>query len=490
MDPIFELNICLPKNKGEQLQQSIAQQLKTAIADGRLQANLNMPPSRKLAEHLGVSRNTVIAVYATLGSEGYLYSHAGAGTYVADIHQQQLKKVLLQTSSQSALARQQQQQKKLSAFWREQSTPQFVVNNTPIEFDFSVGIPELGFFPFTLWRKLLTQASRLQEQGRLATPIAAGQLSLRSAIAQHVSVSRAVACHIDNIVVTAGAQQALDILARILITPGQTQVAMESPGYPFARHIFAAAGAKIIDVSVDEQGIVVEQIPASCKVIYVTPSHQFPTGVKMSAPRRLQLLAFAQQHNASIIEDDYDSEIRFQGSPLDALQTLDNNGLVFYVGTFSKCLMPDLRLGFLVTPQWAREAIVTAKLYCDWHSPILLQETLAMFIQQGHLVRHIQKLRKCYHQRLDSLQWALEHYLKDKVEPIVISSGAHMTALITADFNAQTLANKVLQRGVKLYAINDLSNDSSNINGLIFGLGGIDNKLISEGIFRLSQCMA
>ncbi|WP_340678568.1 PLP-dependent aminotransferase family protein [Paraglaciecola sp.] len=487
MDPIFELNICLPQSKGERLQQSIAQQLKTAIADGRLQANLTMPPTRKLAEHLGTSRNTIIAVYTSLTSEGYLHSRLGAGTYVADIHQLQFKKTLQQTLSLTPSVNQHQQ--KLTSFWRQPSVPNFSANNTKTEFDFSVGKPELGFFPFAIWRKLLAKVSRLQEQGRLSGPIAEGQLSLRRAIAQHISVSRAVACNPDNIVVTAGAQQAFDILARILVTPGQTQVAMECPGYPFARQVFAAAGAKIIDVQVDEQGIMVEHIPVSCRVIYVTPSHQFPTGVKMSAQRRLQLLAFAQHHNASIIEDDYDSEIRFQGSPLDALQTLDRNASVFYVGTFSKCLMPDLRLGFVVVPYWASAAITSAKLYCDWHSPVLLQETLAMFIQQGHLTRHIQKLRKCYRQRLDELHWALDHYLKDKIEAIAISSGAHMTGLITTAHNGQTITNDALQQGVKLYAICDFSNESSTMNGLVFGLGGIDKSHIAEGIYRLSRLM-
>ena len=487
MDPIFELNIALPAAKHHRLQQSIIQQLTSAIVDGRLKADICMPATRKLADHLQVSRNTVIAVYATLVSEGYLYAKSGSGTFVADIHQQAFKQVLQQQVLQPTEITEALHQQKLTAFWRGTKLPEFSQPQSKIEFDFSVGKPEVSFLPFDIWRKLLTKVSRQHAQHKVTGGIAQGQLTLRQAIAQHISLSRAVACDAESIVVTAGAQQALDILARILITPGQTQVAMESPGYPMARQLFAAAGAQIIDIEVDEQGILVESIPNSCRVIYVTPSHQFPTGVKLSADRRLQLLAFAQQYNASIIEDDYDGEIRLQGSPLDALQTLDTGATVFYVGTFSKCLLPDLRLGFVVVPPWAKEAVLAAKMYCDWHCPVLLQDTLALFIQQGHLKRHLQKLRKCYRQRLDQLNQSLNDYLPKQLTAIPISTGAHMAAIIHGDANAQEIAQAALAQRIKIFAIQDFSMKPPTMNGLIFGLGGINEKQIDEGVQRLAR---
>jgi GntR family transcriptional regulator/MocR family aminotransferase len=269
--------------------------------------------------------------------------------------------------------------------------------------DFRLGRAETRFFPQQIWTRLASRALRH------AKPYFGpdGHPALRDAIAGHVSATRAVACGPEQILVTAGAQSAFDLLARLLITPERPVVAMEDPGYPLFRALFAKAGAKIAPVPVDGEGLIVERIPPEASVIYVTPSHQFPTGTPMSLARRQQLLALARRQDAVIIEDDYDSEFRFGGNPLDALKTLDRDDRVFYVATFSKSLFVALRLGFVVAPSWALDPLRAARQLTGLFGAPLEQETLAAFIAEGHLARHVRRMKKLYDQRRLALLDAL-----------------------------------------------------------------------------------
>jgi len=308
-------------------------------------------------------------------------------------------------------------------------------------------------------------------------------------IATHVSTIRAVAVLADDNVVTAGAQQALDLLARILVTAGHTTVAFEDPGYRPARIAFATAGANVVAVPVDKKGIIVEKIPLGTQIIYVTPTHQFPLGYTMSIARRLALLNFAHKHGAVIIEDDYDGEFRYKGRPLDALQNLDHNGSVFYIGTFSKSLFPSLRLGFVSTPAWARHALVAAKRFSDWHSPILEQETLAAFIAEGHLARHIRKMRKVYGERRTVLTNAIKHHCGDFLEPIPAVCGLHLTALIKGNLMAATVAAQAEEIGMGLYSLDRYPIAGNGQNGFTFGLGMIKAEQVDEAINSLAGLM-
>ena len=316
-----------------------------------------------------------------------------------------------------------------------------------------------------------------------------GQAVLREAIAAHVSTARAVAGLADDVVVTGGSQQALDLLARILVTAGQTTIAVEEPGYQPIRIAFAAAGAHIVTVPVDEEGIIVEQIPPGTQVIYVTPTHQFPLGYTMSMARRVALLNFAQSHGAVIIEDDYDSEFRYNGRPLDALQTLDRNGSVFYVGTFSKSLFPALRLGFVVTPPWARHALVAAKRFSDWHSPVLEQNTLAAFIAEGYLARHIRKMRKIYGERRTILTEAITRHCGNFLEPISADCGLHLTALVKGHLQATEIAAQADTCGIGLYSLDRYPIAGNRQNGFAFGLGMIRAEQIDDAIRCLAELM-
>jgi len=480
MDPIFELSLVLPTRDSRNLLRALHHQLRAAIVNGKLQAGLRLPATRKLAALAGVSRNTAVAAYDLLHNQGYITIRPGAGAFVAD-NTSRLERHNTSISDSRVDAC-------LSAFWR--NPPALPAPfQPPYRFDFRMGLSDKSAFPFQVWQRLLLRSQRSLSKAPTAYSDPQGQAPLREAIATHVSTIRAVAVLADDIVVTAGTQQALDILARILVTAGQTTVAFEDPGYSPARIVFAAAGANVVAVPVDENGIIVEKIPPDTHIIYVTPTHQFPLGYTMSIARRVALLNFAQQQGAVVIEDDYDSEFRYKGKPLDALQNLDNNGSVFYLGTFSKSLFPSLRLGFVLTPPWARHAVVAAKRFNDWHSPILEQETLAAFIAEGHLARHIRKMRKVYEERRSVLTTAIKRHCGDLLEPIPAVCGLHLTVLVKGNIQATAIAAQADKIGMGLYTLDRYPIAGNGQNGFAFGLGLIRTEQIDDAIRCLAELM-
>ncbi len=360
---------------------------------------------------------------------------------------------------------------------------------TPARYDLRVGLPDASRFPFEIWRRLSARALRTLSRTPAIYDAAEGRLALRAAIAGHISFARAVACSADDIVVTSGAQQAFDLLARVLVTPGRTVVAVEDPGYPPLRAAFEAAGARVVPVPVDAEGLVVESIPTEARVIYVTPSHQFPLGMAMSPARRLALLAFARQHGAVVIEDDYDGEFRYGGRPLDALQTLDRDGVVFYVGTFSKSLFPALRLGYLVTPPWAMAALVRARQLSDWHSDVLAQDTLALFIGEGHLARHVRKMRRIYGERRAGLLEALSRHAGGMLQPLAADAGLHLATTLCAPIRIDALIGHAAEQGLRIESLQDYAMGDSAPSGLAFGLGMMPAARIEEAARLLAQLL-
>ncbi|HEY4456751.1 MAG TPA: PLP-dependent aminotransferase family protein, partial [Pseudonocardiaceae bacterium] len=313
---------------------TIYRQVRDAILDGRLRANEQLPPSRELAARLLVSRNTVALVYERLTAEGFLVSKVGAGTFVSGDR----PGTRTRTAPEGTGVRPR-------AIWADARLFGLPRPAQP-KFNFSVGIPDPGLFPWETWRRLVSQVLRPATFRPHGYDDPAGNLELRAAIARYVGVSRSVRAAAEDVLITRGAQQALDLIARVLIEPGDV-VAVEEPGYPPARALFHSLGARVVGVPVDEEGIAVRSIPRTARLVYTTPSHQFPLGTAMSMARRTALLAWAQRHDAVIIEDDYDSEFRFADRPLEPLQSLDRTGRVLYVGSFAKTLSPMLRLGFL-----------------------------------------------------------------------------------------------------------------------------------------------
>jgi GntR family transcriptional regulator/MocR family aminotransferase len=475
MEPLLGLPVVLPQRGSRSLLISLRNQLRTAILDGRLKPGVRLPSTRALAAGLRIGRNTAVAAYELLLSEGYLVVRRGSGTAVAES--------LPVRSNPAAEATRRGLARRLNRYWRGRAQPQRRNAVAPPRYLFQVGMPDAANFPYDIWRRL---GGRVQRRLRGAFALAAdpqGLPALREAIAQHVSFARAVACGPEDIVVTAGARQAFDLLARILTTSGRTTVAIENPGYPPVREAFAAHGARIAPVPVDEEGLIVGSIPAEARVVCVTPSHQFPLGAVMSAQRRATLLDVCRRRRAVIIEDDYDGEFRFADRPLDALQTLDRARSVLYVGTFSKSLLPDLRLGYVVAPPWALGALVAAKQVADGQCCAMTQATVAMLIREGHLARHIRKMQRIYHGRRDRLLEGLRCGFDRWLEVLPSVAGLHVAARLKS-LREDLVIARGRQAGVGIGALRPYFAKNPTMRGLMFGYGNLDERAIGEGLER------
>jgi GntR family transcriptional regulator/MocR family aminotransferase len=479
MDPVLTLPIRVSDARDRTLLGTLHEQLRAAIIDGRLQPGLRLPSTRALAATYGVSRNTAVATYDLLLSEGYLATRPRAGAYVADV----VPRVRQRKPANVERA----QHRRLNPFWR--AAPPLMPPELAAlsRFDFKIGVGEKRQFPFDIWRRLSARSMRAFAVQPAAYAATQGRVALRQAIAKHVSFARMVACREGDIVVTSGSQQAFDVLARVLVTAGRTVVAVEEPGYPAMRAAFAAVGANVAPVPVDQEGLVVAKIPKDANVICVTPSHQFPLGTAMSMRRRTALLEFAHARNAVIVEDDYDGEFRLGGRPLDALQSLDRTESVFYVGTFSKSLFPGIRLGFVVAPAWANPALVAAKQCADWHCPVIEQDTLAAFISEGHMARHVRKMRELYRARLDLLLARLARDFHRWLEPIPSQAGLHVTAFAKVPVDIDAIVSLARERDVGVYSLGHYYTTQPARRGLIFGYGAIDEQDIDEGLARLRR---
>lgn len=470
MEPLFELPLRLPARGSHQVLRALHQQLRAAILDGRLGPGLRLPSTRALALAQGISRNTAVAAYDLLLSEGYVCVRQGSGCYVADV------------LTRPAARRAGNTKRLPNSFWRSPKARRPMAAPKPVRYWFRCGIPETGSFPFDIWRRLSNRALRaLSKLDAGHDP--QGLPALRDAIAKHVSVSRAVACRPQDVLVTSGAQQAFDLLARVLAGGRQTPVAVENPSYPPMRAVFEATGAKLIPIPVDEEGLHVDLLPSQARIVCVTPSHQFPLGSAMSMSRRMALLEFARKNDAVVIEDDYDCEFRYDGRPLDALQTIDRHESVLYVGTFSKSMFPELRLGFIVAPPWAMDALIAAKQHSDLLSPFINQHALAAFIADGHLARHIRRMRSIYNQRRRLLLDGLPRWLY----PIPSFAGLHIAALIKNSKSADDLVERARDVGVGIGTVGRYCVGEFDLQGLVFGYGAIPERSVVEGLFRLRQ---
>lgn len=356
--------------------------------------------------------------------------------------------------------------------------------------DFRPALVDSRLFPFEVFRRVSAKQIRLLERrpAALRSPQGnQGNYRLREAITRHIAITRAVACGPEDLLVTSGAQQAFDVLARTLVTAGRTVVALEEPGYPPLRAAFLAAGASIVPVRVDADGIVVNEIPADADVICVCPSHQFPLGAALSPTRRAELVSLARTRGALIIEDDYDGEFRFEGGTLEALRTADAADLVFYVGTFSKCMLPSLRLGYIVAPRWAMPTLVAAKNCMDWHSPVPVQAAVAGFIAEGHLTRHVRKMREVYRRRRDALLGAMARELAEWLVPVPSFYGMHVAAIARPGVETEAAAAAARGMGIRIHTLARYFLAEPDRRGMIFGYGAADVPQIGHGLRRLRE---
>jgi len=481
MEPIFELALVLPRRGSRELLRALHSQLRKAIIDGRLKPGVRLPPTRQLAAAKGVSRNTALAAYELLLSEGYLVARRGSGTFVATAIPARGKSRPPTTSSAN--------DRRLNPFWRHPPPP-LRLQRQQLRYNFQLGAAEQALFPFDVWRSLSARAIRQMALSADRHGEVHGRAALREAIAHYISLTRAVACGPDDIVVTTGAQQAFDLLARVLVSGPQMVVAVENPGYPPLRTPFEASGAKLAPTPVDGDGLLVSSLSSRARVVCVTPSHQFPLGSPMSMARRVELLQFAQARGAVIIEDDYDAEFRFGGQPLDALQTLDRSESVFYVGTFSKSLFPAIRMGFIVTPPWARTALHAAKESADSRCPVQTQDTLAAFIADGHMARHVRRMRQIYDRRRELILESLNKHFSRWLQPVPSSAGLHLTAFAKMPLDANELAKRARELDVGVHPLTPFYLGKPTRAGIALGYGAIEEPAIIEGLARLRRVLA
>lgn len=448
----------------------IYRQLLDAILDGRLRPGERLPPTRELARQLEVSRNTVATAYERLTAEGFLVGKVGAGTFVGTVTPQR---------SRTAPAGGVQPREA----WRGVTPVMANRSDTP-RYDFRVGTPDPELFPLETWRRLVLRELRPSAVRRAVYADPAGHPDLRSAIARYIGVSRSVRTGADDVLVTSGAQQALDLIGRVLVGPGDC-VVVEEPGYPSARAVFTALGARVVGVPVDSSGLDVSQLPPSAALVYVTPSHQFPLGTPMSLSRRSALLDWASRSGAVIVEDDYDSEYRFSDRPLEPLQSIDTGGRVVYVGSFSKTLLPRLRLGFLVAPASLRPALRAAKQLTDWHTELTNQAALARLIDEGLLARHIRRAARAYATRRSLILSGLEDF-SEWLEVVPSAAGLHITARVKPGTDLDTVFARTEASGV---AVEPLSRycSADPQPGLVLGYGLIQPDAIPPALALLSD---
>jgi GntR family transcriptional regulator/MocR family aminotransferase len=358
------------------------------------------------------------------------------------------------------------------------------------EFDFRPGLPDASRFPFAAWRARISRQLRPHAVGA-GTPIGpAGHPALRAAIARHIRASRAVRASADDVLVTNGSQQALDLIVRVLLEPGDV-VAIEDPGYPLPRRLFQSHCLRVVGVPVDDEGLIVEQIPERTRLVYVTPSHQYPLGMAMSMARRQALLAWAEQAEAAVVEDDYDSEFRYGGRPLETLQGLDASGRVLYVGSFSKSLLPTLRLGFLIAPEPLNAALWKAKQLADWHTAVPAQAALADLIEDGLLSQHVRRMRRIYTDRHDRVVETLLRHFAGRLRPLPAAGGLHLTAVLDdGDAGGDlAIAERARAKGVAVLPLSYHYLSGRARPGFLLGYGGIATTRIEDGLCRLRSCL-
>lgn len=468
------MDLFLDPEAGKPLTGQLYEQLRGAITSGRLLPGDQLVPSRQLARELGVSRHTVTTVYGRLVAEGYADGHAGGGSVVASV----LPAPPREAAGPAAALR----PSRRFAGW----SPYFQPPPYGCRFDLRPGHPDPSLFPAAIWRRRVT-AAVAAEHREYGDP--AGRIRLRRAIASWAARSRSVTAGEDTVVITCGAQHAIDLVARILLEPGDC-VAVEDPGYVPPVRLFGALGAKVVAVPVDDQGLVVDLLPPSARIVYATPSHQFPLGMTMSMPRRRALLRWAERHDAAIIEDDYDTEFRYVDRPLEPLQALDTHGRVVYVGSFSKTFSPSVRLGFAVMPRPLVEPVTALRQLIDWHPPTAMQAALAGFIDDGLLDKHIRRSRRVYAERHHILTEALSGPLADHLTARAANAGLHVAALLREGLREHDILQTTARHGIVTAGLRDCFNTSPAQSGLLLGFGAVSTTGLQTALRTLGRILA
>ena len=497
--PFDPAGIVLDRRRG--LSQQLYQALRARVLDGRLSSGTRLPASRDLAAILALSRNSVVRAYDQLYAEGYIESRVGDGTYVI-----QLEKLSTQLSTGLSLGLSTglstfslENAEDLSSSERSsEALERLKSNHLPVPRSgapraFRVGIPAFDLFPFDVWAKLQAAFWRNPDPAQLGYGDPAGELQLRELIAAYLRRSRGLSCTAEQIVITSGAQQAISLCAQLLLQPGEG-VAVENPGYRAAGHTFAVAGGKVMGVPVDEEGMDCERLVqlTDCRLAYVTPAHQYPTGVTMSLARRLALLAWAERNDGWIIEDDYDGEYRYSGAPLAPLAALDRQGRVLYVGTFGKIAFPALRLGYLVLPARLVQAFSQGRALAMRHSEVGSQCVMAEFMAQGHFQRHIRRMRRAALSRRNVLKAGWPLGVPGLGGMPEVAAGLHVKVDVDNFAREQELVATAEAVGVEVnplssYWLEDSQVAVDNRAGLVLGFAAVPEADIANALMRLRR---
>jgi GntR family transcriptional regulator/MocR family aminotransferase len=467
--------VALDRRLAAPLHRQLHASYRAAILDGRLRPGQRLPSTRSLAHDLAISRITVVSAFEQLAAEGLIQGRIGAGSFVAPASTSMVKPV--------AAARPPAGRRRLP---RER----FATRAEPwlgCWGGFRVGMPALDRFPVEVWARLIARRARMQPRQQMTYGDAMGFLPLREALAEHLRTVRSVRCTAEHIMIVSGSQQALALASRALVAPGDA-VWIEEPGFVGARDAFALAGARIVPVPVDDDGLDVAAGIARCaspRVVYVTPSHQYPLGVVMSMARRLELLGWARRRGAWLVEDDYDCEYHYDIPPTASLHGLDGDRRVIYIGTFSKVLFPAIRVGYLVIPDDLIERFRRVREAFDNFPPPLYQAALADFIVEGHYVRHLRRTRAAYTERRRALIRALQRELGDVIEIIGDRSGMHLVATLAG--GDRDIATRAAARGVSVIPLSSCYAGRATRHGLILGYGATRAHEIGERVRELAS---
>jgi GntR family transcriptional regulator/MocR family aminotransferase len=473
----------------EPLYQQLYAEIRAAILAGRIAPGTRLPSTRSLAASLEVARATVVSAFEQLMAEGYLEGRSGSGTFVA----RDLPDDLLHAGA-PAVATRPAGAVPPGLSRRGQALAAARVGASPLgqgpPRPFQYGAPDAAGLPLELWSRLAARHYRSPSPELLTYGDPAGYRPLREAVAAYLAAARGVRCTPEQVVIVSGSQQGLDLAARLLLDPGE-QAWVEDPGYLGARGALEAAGAALVPVPIDAEGLDVAagaRLAPQARLAYVTPSHQFPLGATMSLPRRLALLAWARAAGAWVLEDDYDSEYRYAGRPLAALQGLDDAGRVIYIGTFSKVLFPSLRLGYLVAPPALAGAFAAARALADRHPPGVLQAVLADFIAEGHFVRHIRRARERYAERQEALVHALAP-LADRLETTPAAAGMHLVGMLPPGADDRAVAEAASRHGVYTTPISAYALRPLPRGGLLLGYSAFTPPQLREAAARLGRAL-
>ena len=497
--PFDPAGIVLDRRRG--LSQQLYQALRARVLDGRLGSGTRLPATRDLAAVLALSRNSVVRAYDQLYAEGFIESRVGDGTYVSQLPKlsTQLSTGLSRGLSTDLSTFCDSDTEDLSSFG-DTDEPFGRLKNHQLPLPrggspkaFRVGVPAFDLFPFEVWAKLQAGFWRNPDPALLGYGDPAGEPQLRELIATYLRRSRGLSCTAEQIVITSGSQEAINLCAQLLLRPGDG-VAVENPGYRAAGHAFAMAGAKLRGVPVDEEGMDCARLGElpECRLAYVTPAHQYPTGVTMSLARRLALLAWAERRQGWIIEDDYDGEYRYSGAPLAPLAALDRAGRVLYVGTFGKIAFPALRLGYLVLPRGLVQAFSQAKALAVRHSEVGTQCVMAQFMAQGHFQRHIRRMRRAALARRNVLKagWPVD---VPGLGPMPeVAAGLHVKVDVDNFAREQELVQRAEAVGVEVNPLSGYWLEDSEVPvdkraGLVLGFATVPEAGIADALMRLRR---